>query len=105
VINAQWFPPLHKKRTSSNAVLLGGFNEKSVFIQASSPRSGSTLLFAGFAGDFQKHACCSNRSMREFVPEANTAKFSQQAYVDPNQSWPEGEAFLRRAFSGRVINK
>ena len=84
--------------------LAGRFNEKSVFIQASSPRSGSTLLSQVLQA-IPKTCVLFEPEHAEFVPEANAAKFSQQAYVDPNQRWPEGEAFLRRAFSGRVINK
>ena len=38
-------------------------------------------------------------------PESKKAGFSWRTYVDPVMQWPEGEAFLRRIFEGRVINE
>jgi hypothetical protein len=38
------------------------------------------------------------------VPEAAAAGFDWGTYRPPGTHWPDGEAFLRRVFEGRVIN-
>jgi Sulfotransferase family len=84
--------------------LAGRFSQNSVFIQSSSPRSGSTLL-SQVLRTIPQTCVLFEPEHAEFVPAAKAAQFSQQAYVDPQTNWPAGEAFLRQVFSGRVINK
>ncbi|HTQ38367.1 MAG TPA: sulfotransferase [Pirellulales bacterium] len=84
--------------------LAGRFDEQSVLVLTSSPRSGSTLLgqvLASIPG-----TCVLFEPLHlDRVPEAKAAGFSWRTYVEPDVSWPAGEEFLRRVFSGRVINK
>jgi hypothetical protein len=39
------------------------------------------------------------------VPEARKAGFTFQNYHEPEDAWPEGEAFARDVFCGRILNK
>jgi len=85
-----------QKRTSSNAVLLGGSTKKRIhpsFITS----FGKHLAVAGFAGDF-KHAVLFEPEHASLYPKLIRPKFRRQAYVDQIKAGPEGEAFLRRAF-------
>jgi hypothetical protein len=39
------------------------------------------------------------------VPEAEASHFSWRTYVPPDEPWDEGQAFLKRVFEGRVVNR
>lgn len=83
--------------------LAGRFDVGSVFILTSSPRSGSTLL--GQALATIPDSCVLFEPLHpQQVPEAAASGFSSRTYVNPEAEWPDGEAFLRRVFEGRVIN-
>ena len=74
-----------------------------VLILTSSPRSGSTLL--GQVVATIPDSCVLFEPLHlNKVPEAAASHFSWRTYVDQETEWPEGEAFLRRVFEGRVIN-
>ena len=84
--------------------LAGRFGEDRVLILSSSPRSGSTLLAQVLAAIPETCVLFEPEDIR-YVPEAKAAQFTMRSYADAAKKWPEGEAFLRRVFSGRVINK
>jgi len=94
----------NKARTSAIKVCLTGRVEAdSALILTSSPRSGSTLL--GQALGSIPNSCVLFEPLQlTDVPEAKAAGFSWRTYVDPEEQWPEGEAFLKRVFTGKVIN-
>jgi len=84
--------------------LPGNFNEKSVLILTSSPRSGSTLL--GQVLDEIPDTCPLFEPLQlTYVPEAKQAGFSWRTYVHPMTNWNEGFSFFKRIFEGRVINR
>ena len=81
--------------------LAGRFDEQRVLILTSSPRSGSTLLGQVLAAI--PNTCTLFEPLNlASVPEAERAGFSWRTYVASNKRWPEGEAFLRQVFEGRV---
>jgi hypothetical protein len=83
--------------------LAGRFDEDSVLLLTSSPRSGSTWL--GNALGLVPNSCVLFEPLHlTHVPEANAAGFSWRTFVHPENNWPEGEKYLRRVFEGRVIN-
>lgn len=85
------------------ACLAGRFDESSVLVLTSSPRSGSTWL--GNALSSIPNSCMLFEPLLlTFVPKAKAAGFSWTTFVHQENKWPEGEAFLRRVFEGRVVN-
>jgi hypothetical protein len=84
--------------------LAGRFGEGSVLIQCSSPRSGSTLLSQVLAA-IPRTCVLFEPELVNYVPEAEAAELNHQVYIEPGASWPAGEQFFDRVFSGRVINK
>jgi hypothetical protein len=86
------------------ACLAGRFDQDSVFMVTSSPRSGSTLLTQVLAAIPNSCVLFEPLQLKE-VPEAKAAQFTWRTYVDPDQAWCEGKAFLKRVFEGRVINE
>jgi hypothetical protein len=86
------------------ASLAGRFDEASVQVLSSSPRSGSTLL--GQVLTAIPRLCFLFEPLQlNHVSEARTAGFAWRTYVDPQANWPQGEAFLRKVFSGRIVNR
>ena len=77
--------------------------ERSVIVLTSSPRSGSTWL--GNALGSIRNSCVLFEPLQlTHVPESKAAGFSWRTFVHPENRWPEGEAYLRRVFEGRVVN-
>lgn len=83
--------------------LAGRFEEKDVYMLTSSPRSGSTLL-AQVLNVIPDSCVLFEPLQLNHVPEARAAGFSWRMFVAPDEEWPEGEAFLKQVFEGRVIN-
>ncbi|HEY2827982.1 MAG TPA: sulfotransferase [Pirellulales bacterium] len=84
--------------------LAGRFSEDLALCLSSSPRSGSTLLAQVLTAIPGTCILFEPEDFR-YVPEAKAAHFSRRTYAHAEKNWPEGEAFLRRVFSGRVIDK
>lgn len=84
--------------------LAGRFDERSVLLLTSSPRSGSTWL-GNVLRAIPKSCVLFEPLHLTHVPEAKEAGFTWRTYVPPQTRWPEGEAFLKRIFEGRVINE
>ncbi len=92
------------KELAITPCLAGRFNENSVLVLTSSPRSGSTWLGNAF-GSIPNTCILFEPLQLTYVPEAKAAGFSWRTFVHPENEWPEGEAFLRRVFEGRVVNR
>lgn len=83
--------------------LSGRFGSENVFVIASSPRSGSTLL--GQALSALPRTCFLFEPLNlDKVPQARAADFSWRTYRHPSEDWPQGKAFLEAVFRGEVIN-
>ena len=83
--------------------LSGRFDEGRVLLLMASPRSGSTWL--GNALGLIPTSCVLFEPLHlTNAPGAQAAGFSWRTFVHPKNNWPEGEAYLRRAFEGKVIN-
>lgn len=85
------------------ACLEGRFDESRVLILTSSPRSGGTFLGQLLLAIPNSCVLFEPLHLTE-VPEAEESSFSWRTYVDPEAKWPEGEAFLKRVFEGKIIN-
>jgi hypothetical protein len=83
--------------------LAGRFDENCVYILTSSPRSGSTLL-GQILGSIPDSCILFEPLNLKKVPEAEAAGFSWRTFVSPEEQWPEGEAFLKRVFEGKIVN-
>lgn len=91
------------KAMAIKSCLAGRFNEGSVLLLTSSPRSGSTWL--GNALGLIPTSCVLFEPLHlTNVPEAKAAGFSWRTFVPSKNNWPEGEAYLRKVFEGKVIN-
>ena len=86
------------------ACLASRFDERSVLLLTSTPRSGSTWL-GGALGAIPRSCVLFEPLHPDLVPGVRTAGFSARTYVHPDDRWMEGEAFLRRVFEGKVINE
>jgi hypothetical protein len=95
------------KKLKTHAIktfLAGRFDESNVLMLTSSPRSGSTWL--GKALSTIPNSCLLFEPLQlTYVPEAKAAGFSWRTFVHPENKWPEGEAYLRRVFEGKMINE
>jgi hypothetical protein len=80
------------------------FDERSVLIITSSPRSGSTLLSNVLKAIPQSCALFEPLHINN-VPEAKFAGFSWRTYVEPDTDWPDGKAFMQKIFTAKVINE
>lgn len=83
--------------------MAGRFDENRVLLLTSTPRSGSTWL-GNLLKSLPKSCVLFEPLQLQHVPEAKSAGFSWRTYVDPESKWPDGEAFFRRVFEGRVLN-
>lgn len=84
--------------------LAGRFDESSVLMLTSSPRSGSTWL--GNVLCSIPNSCLLFEPLHlRHVPEAKAAGFSWRTFRNEDDKWPVGEAYLRRVFEGKVINE
>lgn len=84
--------------------LAGRFDVSKVLLLTSSPRSGSTWL-GNILRAIPKSSVLFEPLHLTHVPEAKEAGFTWRTFVQPGTRWPEGSAFLRRVFEGRVVNE
>ncbi len=78
------------------------FNDSSVFIITSSPRSGSTWL--GNMLDNGKNSVFLFEPLHlKQVPAAQRAGFDWRTYKNPNEEWLAGKSLLSKIFRGRVV--
>lgn len=84
--------------------LAGRFDEKDIILISSSPRSGSTML-SNILKAIPKSCVLFEPLHLNHVPESKAAGFSWRTYLPPEKEWPEGKAFLKKVFQGKVINK
>jgi len=83
--------------------LAGRLGEQDACIISSSPRSGSTLFARALGTDPDTCVLFEPLNTRR-IPQASKVGFIWQTDIDPAQDWLEGEEYLRRVFSGRVVN-
>lgn len=93
----------HLKNQAVRSCLNGRFKANDALILTSSPRSGSTLL-SQILTAIPKSCTLFEPLHLEQVPEAATAGFTWRTYVEPDLDWPQGKAFLKQVFEGRIIN-
>lgn len=82
----------------------GRFEASKALILTSSPRSGSTLLGQVLEA-IPKSSCLFEPLNILEVKEAHEAGFTLRTYHSAEESWPKGEAYLRRVYEGRVLNR
>jgi hypothetical protein len=80
-----------------------GYDEEATILVSGSPRSGTTWLASSLSA-LPSSAVLFEPLQLEHVPAARRAGFRWRTFVPPGRAWPEGERFLRRVFSGRVLN-
>lgn len=83
--------------------LSGRFDEDKALVISSTPRSGSTLL-SQVLGSIPNSCTLFEPLHLDNVPQAAEAGFSWRTYLPPEEVWPEGKAYLRRVFKGKVLN-
>ena len=80
------------------------FNDSSVFIITSSPRSGSTWL--GNMLDNCKNTVFLFEPLHlKQVPAVQRAGFDWRTYKNPNEEWLAGKSLLSKIFRGEIINE
>jgi len=84
-------------------LLAGRFDEKDIFIITSSPRSGGTLL-GKVLGAIPDSCTLFEPLHLKRVPEAEAAGFTWRTFVSREEKWPDGEAYLKHVFEGRIVN-
>lgn len=83
--------------------LSGRFDENRALLISSTPRSGSTLL-SQVLGSIPNSCTLFEPLHLDNVPEAEAAGFGWRTYIPPQESWPEGKAYLKRVFKGNILN-
>lgn len=68
-----------------------------------SPRSGTTWL-AGVLNSIPGSSILFEPLHLDRVPGARRAGFSWRTYISPGESWAEGERFMRKVLTGKVLN-
>lgn len=96
-------------RAVLNPVLLRTFPNRRYDLRntlaiAGGPRSGTTWLAELICAAVPRSAMLFEPLHVGNVAAAAAAGFKWRTYLQPGDDWPEGEAFLRRARQGRVVN-
>lgn len=81
------------------------YDLRNTLVVAGSWRSGTTWLGELICAAVPRSAMLFEPLHVGNVPEAAAAGCEWYKYLEPGQSWPEGEAFVRRALEGKVINR
>ncbi|MFC1835461.1 sulfotransferase [Thermodesulfobacteriota bacterium] len=79
-------------------------DESNTIVVCGSPRSGTTWL-TWILGTIPGSTIVFEPLHPEKVPEVNRLGIGPNPYRLPHEDWPEGEDFIRRVLTGRVINE
>lgn len=69
-----------------------------------SPRSGTTWLMEIFEC-IPRYTYVFEPLQRNWFPASIKAGFEGRVYLPPDQDWPEGEEFLKKVFTGKIVSR